>query len=531
MKKVLQQLCIILFFLAGIFVTQKSMANCSSCDLNTNSTSISSSFDGEVICITGTPGGNVDYDINHENVTLQVCADNVTFDDLSINQPGAGIEVFGDNVDFGQLNIGNDNFRLYSYASGTSVNGGIQSNGIFDFQALSGGVLSLPNFTADRDGKVIAQDGGTIISQGMTLQNGFVSILINTGGAMTIDNDFTLNNNGELINRDTLTINGDLTYQATGNSLINECGEAVIDINGNFGHDNGPVVNDGAFFMNNYTLNGSTPSMNIEMNDGALFDVGTLNGFDKQHAVTYVGDDANCATFKVGNINTWNGQELTTDTSIYYCGPSTDSHPGDAKVSCDDCSDTRADNYCNPVLPVTFAVVDVQHTSKGNVLNWSTTSENNSDYFIVLRSGTGSGFKEVGRVEAAGNATEELHYAFTDAEACTQCAYRLKQVDYDGQKMYSKVVGLNAGREAEAEVYPNAGNAGEMKLRVTGEQPGSYSVMVYDMMGMLIDKGELSVTSERETFSLSDHLALPSGTCIVVVNLKNGVDRMRVVVY
>jgi len=74
------------------------------------------------------------------------------------------------------------------------------------------------------------------------------------------------------------------------------------------------------------------------------------------------------------------------------------------------------------------------------LLEWSTSSEINSQYFDIERSADGIVFNKIGTVNAAGNSSTIHNYSFTDAAAVEHNYYRLKQVDIDGKFEYSKVI-------------------------------------------------------------------------------------------
>ncbi len=75
----------------------------------------------------------------------------------------------------------------------------------------------------------------------------------------------------------------------------------------------------------------------------------------------------------------------------------------------------------------------------GNMLEWSTSIELNSERFIIQRSLDGISYEDIGRVDAAGLSNEETPYHFMDIGINEQRAYyRLKQVDDDGTASYSQ---------------------------------------------------------------------------------------------
>lgn len=137
-------------------------------------------------------------------------------------------------------------------------------------------------------------------------------------------------------------------------------------------------------------------------------------------------------------------------------------------------------------LPVELVSFDA--VSKGEVVetNWVTAIEINNDYFTVERSEDGINFKEVGKVEGAGNSTVSLAYNFTDANPLGGVSYyRLKQTDYDGQFSYSNMVTVRRGQQdVSVSVYPNPTHSQiNIQLNNTAD---AVDVTIFDQFGKLM---------------------------------------------
>lgn len=91
-------------------------------------------------------------------------------------------------------------------------------------------------------------------------------------------------------------------------------------------------------------------------------------------------------------------------------------------------------------LPVTLLSFDGRLNNNSILLNWSTSSELNSNYFNLEKSSDGTNFYSIGTVNAAGTSTIQRNYNFTDRQVNEFNYYRLKMVDIDGHFIYSKTV-------------------------------------------------------------------------------------------
>jgi hypothetical protein len=99
----------------------------------------------------------------------------------------------------------------------------------------------------------------------------------------------------------------------------------------------------------------------------------------------------------------------------------------------------NAENACSEigliVLPVRLTKFTVQPDEAfGNLILWETSSELNSDYFILQYSSDGVNFVDLLNITASGNSNELLNYSIRhqDPELAINY-YRLLQVDFDGQ--------------------------------------------------------------------------------------------------
>ena len=95
-------------------------------------------------------------------------------------------------------------------------------------------------------------------------------------------------------------------------------------------------------------------------------------------------------------------------------------------------------------LPVELSTFRGDVVQEGVQLSWSTASEVNNEGFEIERSSDGIDWAYIGYVEGIGTTTEAQYYTYLDADPQEGINYyRLKQVDYDGNYEYSKVVPID----------------------------------------------------------------------------------------
>lgn len=151
------------------------------------------------------------------------------------------------------------------------------------------------------------------------------------------------------------------------------------------------------------------------------------------------------------------------------------------------------------VLPVTLSTFEIENENGQAVLNWTTSTEINADYFSIRRSFNGTDFNEIAKVTAAGNSVIEKKYSFSDGTipASVQYAYyALATVDKDGKMQLSPIkVYRNKGASVKliTLLSPNPiSGMGHLMLQFNADKTGLMKVKIADMQGRIILKTELA---------------------------------------
>ncbi|XZF16160.1 LamG-like jellyroll fold domain-containing protein [Chitinophagaceae bacterium MMS25-I14] len=168
-----------------------------------------------------------------------------------------------------------------------------------------------------------------------------------------------------------------------------------------------------------------------------------------------------------------------------------------------------------PALAVNLIYFKADQYTHNINLNWSTASEQMSDYFGVEHSTDGINYTEIGRVKAVGNSVLNTTYAFTDVSpAQTTNFYRLKQVDVDGSFKYSQVVkAVSKEHDGVFRVYPSPANT-FITLETSAEYLGTFAVLA-DIQGRELVQIPVNSGSQR-----IDIQQLPAG--IYIIKLVDG---------
>jgi hypothetical protein len=107
-------------------------------------------------------------------------------------------------------------------------------------------------------------------------------------------------------------------------------------------------------------------------------------------------------------------------------------------------------------LPVKLTNFDAEKSEKQTLLSWTTTSEVNSDYFEIQKSGDAKTWVAIGEITSSGDSDALNNYSFTDQKPFSgNNFYRLKMVDRDGTFAYSRIRTLTFDHNKNIIIYPN----------------------------------------------------------------------------
>lgn len=107
------------------------------------------------------------------------------------------------------------------------------------------------------------------------------------------------------------------------------------------------------------------------------------------------------------------------------------------------------------VLPVKFSSFSIERNCEKVVFIWATVMESTNKGFELQESYDGINFTTVG-FKAGTNTTTNHTYTYEYIPSTTSVLYcRIKQVDYDGQFVYSDIVKVSTTCKTSLSIYPN----------------------------------------------------------------------------
>ncbi len=184
------------------------------------------------------------------------------------------------------------------------------------------------------------------------------------------------------------------------------------------------------------------------------------------------------------------------------------------------------------LLPVSLTGFTAKLQSGNALLNWSTATEQNSDYFAVQRSIDGLHFNELGKIGAAGNSSIKQSYNYTDY-AVTKLGvdkvyYRLQQFDKDGKFAYSKTIPLTINLQFTASVSP-VPVAGQLSVNITSLKQQTVAITIVDVNGKVLATTQKAVGIGATTLTFNTQSWAPGAYMVQLTQADGTKQTIKVV--
>ena len=184
------------------------------------------------------------------------------------------------------------------------------------------------------------------------------------------------------------------------------------------------------------------------------------------------------------------------------------------------------------VLPIELISFTAICNGRSSLIEWTTATEKNNDFFVLERSVDAINFKEIARIAGAGNSIESINYTYTDYGARSgDNYYRLVQVDYDGTSTASEIIVANCPTETLGEpdvlAFPNPFDD---NLTLHFENFGNVqaTIEVCDMLGRMVQTQKINCS--QNDYEVVLRLAgLADGTYNVRISTKEFVINRQVI--
>lgn len=179
-------------------------------------------------------------------------------------------------------------------------------------------------------------------------------------------------------------------------------------------------------------------------------------------------------------------------------------------------TDGQAPNGNPGVLPVELLAFRATTNGSAVELTWETTHERNSDHFEVLRSADLLDWSLLTSIPSrTANPHTRQAYSATDPQPLLGLNYyRLRQVDIDGQAVFSPAVQVRVGKPSLLSASPNPVSYGEAWLRLPDSTEEQCTLRLFDARGLLLHTWTVERDAQQGAFPL-DLAGQPSGVYFV----------------
>lgn len=155
-------------------------------------------------------------------------------------------------------------------------------------------------------------------------------------------------------------------------------------------------------------------------------------------------------------------------------------------------------------LPVELVNFEVVCNNNAVELSWTTASEINNDYFVVEKSFDAINFFELTAIKGNGNSNVTNHYSAYDTNPSSVITYyRLKQVDFNGDKTYHNIVSTNCNING-FNVNQLALNNNILSFNITTTTNENLNIYFYDYSGRLIANKPITIVEGINTVQLTN---------------------------
>ncbi|MCC5930474.1 MAG: hypothetical protein JJU28_14600 [Cyclobacteriaceae bacterium] len=179
-------------------------------------------------------------------------------------------------------------------------------------------------------------------------------------------------------------------------------------------------------------------------------------------------------------------------------------------------------------LPIELIQFTASSRESGVLLEWSTASETNNDYFTLEKTKDGQNFEHVATIDGAGTSKNRLDYSFTDRNPFSGTSYyRLRQTDYDGKFEIFPLVTVNHIAADEVlsirKIYPNPFQ-NQFTLEYSADGDDVQLIMV-NSKGEEVYKDDLKTYPGQNEYHFNAGQNLTSD--VYLIYLKNGITQTQ----
>jgi hypothetical protein len=229
------------------------------------------------------------------------------------------------------------------------------------------------------------------------------------------------------------------------------------------------------------------------------------------------GNTASDAVDQKGTINVaFGGNSINSITIKYTNAAGADVNPASQAIGVGNIS------FQQSTLPVSLLNFSASQLNEKTIIKWATSSEINSDHFIIEKSIDNIHWTAIATVNAAGNSNSIINYKAEDPQLYSGMNYyRLKQVDIDGRFQYSAIATVYFKSTTTVSIYPNPIQS-NTSVNIFSDKKTNLSMRLLSVSGQLIRKEKWNVDKGQNNKSLPQPDALLNGNYFIELTDEDG---------
>lgn len=187
----------------------------------------------------------------------------------------------------------------------------------------------------------------------------------------------------------------------------------------------------------------------------------------------------------------------------------------------------------NVGFPVTLLEFSGKCDNNSNLLNWSTASESNNDFFTIEKSSDAQLFSFLGTVQGAGNSSTIKTYSLTDYDPLQgKTFYRLSQTDFDGTKetFAPILVSCEEDNSFDITVNSNPVTDGTIYLSISAEEGENILLVLRDILGREVYSKQIVAPSGSFIANVTPESNLAQGLYVITASSNDKSISRKIVV-
>jgi len=173
------------------------------------------------------------------------------------------------------------------------------------------------------------------------------------------------------------------------------------------------------------------------------------------------------------------------------------------------------------LLPVTLTGLTASQQNNTTILEWTTTTENNTAGFSIERSNDGTNFTAIGWVDGINGGTVTSHYSYTDKQIPNgRNYYRLKVFDLNGKTGSTTAVSISSASSNSLKIYPTPVKD-HFAIEYKGTAGETVTILLITTSGQPVYNNKIAVRGSQQTMIINRTGNMVPGIYFLTISSSN----------